>query len=190
MKRILTLAALGGTALAASAHTGHGTTSLLEGLAHPLGLDHLLVMVAVGLWSAATQTGARRWMAPAVVLAAMTLGAALGMAGLALPFTEAGIALSVSMLGLMLLAGERLPASAGLSLIAMAALLHGLAHGGELPAGASVAAYASGFLVATALLHAAGVGIGAALREAGSAVWRALGSALGGAGLLMLLARV
>lgn len=190
MKRILTLAVLGATAVAASAHTGHGTASLVEGLAHPLGADHLLAMVAVGVWSCTVMAGARRWLGPLVFLAAMTVGAALGMAGLTLPLTEVGIAMSVSMLGAMLLVGGRLPANAGLVLIAAVALLHGLAHGAETPAGGSLAAYAGGFLAATTLLHVTGVGFGAALCREKAAVWRALGMALGGAGLVLLLIRV
>lgn len=190
MKRILTGAALMGAATLASAHGGHGTTSLFEGLTHPLGADHLLAMVAVGLWSVLALPGARRWFGPLTFLLAMALGAALGIAGLALPLTEAGIALSVAVFGLMLLAGRRLPAAAGLTLVAGAALLHGLAHGAALPAGGSVASYGAGFLATTLLLHVAGVGFGAALRDAKAAVWRVLGSALGGAGLVLLLTRI
>lgn len=190
MKRILTLVALAGATSFAAAHTGHGAASLSEGLVHPLAADHLLAMVAVGLWSAVALNGARRWLGPLAFLAALTVGATLGAAGLALPFTEAGIALSVAGFGAMLIAGRRLPAGAGLALIAAAALLHGLAHGAEWPAGGSAAAYAAGFLGATALLHVAGVGFGTALRDAKAAVWRVLGSALGGAGLVLLLTRV
>lgn len=180
---------LAAAATSASAHTGHGTHSLFEGLAHPLGLDHLLAMVAVGLWSALALPAARRWQGPAAFLAAMAGGAALGAAGLGLPGTEAGIALSVVLFGAMLVAGARVPAGAGLGLITAAAALHGLAHGAELPAGASFGAYAAGFLATTAGLHVAGVGLGQALRDARALVWRSLGGLMAGAGLL-LLARV
>ena len=190
MKRILTLVALAGAASVASAHTGHGTESLFEGLAHPLAADHLLAMLAVGLWSAVALPGAQRWLGPLSFLAAMTFAAALGAAGAALPFGEVGIALSVAVFGAMLIAGRRLQANAGLALIAAGAALHGLAHGAELPAGGSFLAYAAGFLVVTAALHVAGVGIGAALREARAAVWRVLGSAFGGAGFVLLLTRI
>ncbi|MFT3957457.1 MAG: HupE/UreJ family protein [Piscinibacter sp.] len=173
----------------ASAHTGHGTESLFEGLAHPLGLDHLLAMVAVGVWSAVAFDGARRWLAPLTFLAAMTAAALLALAGLALPFVEQGIALSVLLFGAMLAFARRVPAAPGLALVAMAAALHGLAHGAELPAGASVAGYALGFLTSTAALHAGGVGLGLALRERGQRLWQAGGALLGMAGLL-LLARV
>jgi urease accessory protein len=185
-KRILTLLALLGAASAASAHTGHGTHSLFEGLSHPLGLDHLLAMVAVGTWSAVALPGAKRWAGPLTFLGAMVAGALLGAMGLALPGTEAGIALSVVMFGAMLVAGQRLPQGAGLALIAAAATLHGLAHGAELPVGGSFAAYAAGFGATTALLHVAGVGLGTALRDAQAVVWRGLGGALGATGLLLL----
>ncbi|WP_119352455.1 HupE/UreJ family protein [Azohydromonas sediminis] len=178
-----------GLALAAgnaSAHTGHGTGSLFQGLAHPLGLDHLLAMVAVGVWSAAAFDGARRWIAPLTFLAAMTAAALVAMAGLALPFVEHGIALSVAMFGAMLAFAKRVPAAPGLALVASAAALHGVAHGAELPAGASVAGYALGFLATTAALHAAGVGLGVALRERGAWIWRSAGALLGVAGVVLL----
>lgn len=190
--KLLRGAAALGLALAAgtaSAHTGHGTESLFQGLAHPLGLDHLLAMVAVGVWSAAAFDGARRWIAPLTFLAAMTAAALLAMAGLSLPFVEHGIALSVLMFGAMLAFAKRVPAAPGLALVTAAAALHGLAHGAELPAGASVAGYALGFLATTAALHAGGVGLGVALRERGAWIWRSGGALLGLAGVV-LLARV
>ena len=187
INRILSLAALLLAATAASAHTGHGTHSLFEGLSHPLGLDHLLAMVAVGTWSAVALQGARRWAGLLTFLGAMTAGALLGALGLALPGTEAGIALSVVVFGAMLVAGQRLSQGAGLALIAAAATLHGLAHGAELPAGGSFAAYAAGFGATTALLHVAGLGLGTALQGAKAMVWRGMGAAMGAAGLLLLV---
>ena len=187
MKRILSLAVLLGTATAASAHTGHGTHSLFAGLAHPFGLDHLLAMLAVGLWSARVLPAAQRWQGPLCFLSAMSLGALLGAAGVSLPGTELAIAASVVVMGAMLLAGERLPQRSGLGLIAAAAALHGLAHGAELPAGGVFAAYAAGFLLMTAVLHAAGLGLGSVLRSARALVWRSTGAALGAAGLLLML---
>ena len=139
---------------AALAHPGHGAAfSLGEGLAHPFGTDHLLAMVAVGVWSAAALPSGRRWAGPAAFLAAMALGAVLAMAGLALPFVEAGVAASLLVFGAMLVGATRVPAGAGLALIGAAAALHGVAHGAELPAGASAAGYLLGFLATTALLH-------------------------------------
>lgn len=190
MKKILTLAALMAAAATASAHTGHGTHGLSEGLSHPLAADHLLAMLAVGLWSAAAFRGAARALAPATFLAAMVLGALAGAAGVAPALTEAGVAASVAVFGAMLLAGSALPRGLGLGVVAAAAALHGLAHGAELPAAGSFAAYAAGFGLSTALLHAAGLGLGEALRGARRAVWQALGSALGIAGLALLAARL
>jgi urease accessory protein len=190
--KLLRGAAALGLALAAgtaSAHTGHGTESLFQGLAHPLGLDHLLAMVAVGVWSAAAFDGARRWIAPLTFLAAMTAAALLAMAGLALPFVEHGIALSVAMFGAMLVLAHRLPAAAGLAAVAAAALLHGLAHGAEGPASAGYMAYAAGFLATTAALHAAGLLAATRLQEAGPRLWAALGAGLGLASVALLMLR-
>lgn len=186
MKKILSLVALLAAASAASAHTGHGTHSLMQGLAHPFGADHLLAMLAVGVWSAAALAGGARWQGPAVFVGGLLVGALLGAAGLALPLTEQGIALSVALLGAMLLAGERLPQRAGLALIGGASLLHGLAHGAELPAGGVFAAYAAGFVATTVALHAAGLGLGGVLRSMHAAAWRLAGASLGLAGLLLL----
>jgi urease accessory protein len=186
IKRILTLAALLAAASAASAHTGHDTHSLAEGLAHPFGMDHLLAMLAVGVWSATALQGAQRWAGPATFLAAMTAGAAAGALGLALPITEMGIAASVAVLGVMLLAGRQMPVPAGLALIALAASLHGLAHGAEMPVGGSFAAYAAGFGFTTAALHVAGLGLGAVLASAQAWVWRSAALATTAAGLLLM----
>lgn len=174
------------TAGSASAHPGHGAASLAEGLAHPLGLDHLLAMVAVGLWSAAALPRERQWAGPLAFLAAMSAGALLAFAGLALPFVEAGIAASVLLFGAMLAFARRVPAGTGLALIAAAAALHGFAHGAELPLGASVAGYALGFLATTAALHGSGLAVGLALRERGPRLWQALGASFGLAGLALL----
>ncbi len=189
VSNLLRGAAALGLALAAgtaSAHTGHGSESLRHGLAHPLGLDHLLAMVAVGVWSAAAFDGVRRWLAPLTFLAAMTAAALLAMAGVSLPFVEHGIALSVLMFGAMLAFARRVPSAPGLALVAAAAALHGMAHGAELPAGASVAGYALGFLATTAALHAGGVGLGALLRERREWIWRSSGALLGLAGVVLL----
>jgi len=187
MKRILTLALLLGTATLASAHTGHGTHGVAEGLAHPMGLDHLLAMVAVGIWSVLALPAGRRWQGPATFMTAMTAGAALGAMGLGLPFVEQGIALSVALFGAMLIVAKRLPSSAGLVAVAAAAALHGLAHGAELPVGASFAGYAAGFVATTAVLHGAGLGLATWLQGVSVRVWHAAGGALGLAGLALLI---
>jgi urease accessory protein len=187
MTRGLTLAAallaLAGTA---SAHTGHGTHGFSAGLEHPFGLDHLLAMVAVGLWSAAAFQGPRRGLGPLAFLAAMSVGAALGAAGFGLPFVEAGIAASVLLMGVLLVWARRVPPALGLGLIAMSAALHGLAHGGEMPAGAGFASYAAGFLLTTALLHVGGLALGAWFGRARDGLWRVAGVSLAGFGLALL----
>ncbi|QNM96350.1 HupE/UreJ family protein [Chitinimonas koreensis] len=148
-------------AVPALAHSGgdhvHGFAA---GFAHPLlGWDHLLAMFAVGVWSA--QHGGRRvWLLPAAFVAAMALGGALGMAGYAAGFTETAIALSVLALGLAVALAWRLPTGPGLAVCAAAAVVHGMAHGAELPADGSRWGYAAGFLLATAGLHLAGIGFG------------------------------
>jgi len=187
-RRALRVAAVGAAALAAGAaqaHTGHEGHTLYAGLSHPFGLDHLLAMVAVGAWSAAMFDGARRWIAPMLFLAALAAGAAAGMAGFGGFGVEHGIALSVSLFGLLLIAGRVLPVSAGLVLVAAAGVLHGVAHGAEAPA-AGAAMYAAGFLATTALLHGAGVGLGALMQRGSQWLRLASGSALAATGLLLL----
>jgi urease accessory protein len=184
-------AALAATALLvagpALAHTGvephvHGFSM---GFAHPLGgADHLLAMLAVGLW-AGLVGGAARWAWPAAFLGTMAVGGALGMAGVGLPLTEVAIGLSVAILGLLVAFGTRAPLAAGAAICSVFALAHGFAHGAEMPADAAGLAYGLGFVVATALIHGAGLGLASAasaspklLRIAGAGV------ALAGAGLL------
>ncbi|MDM7948271.1 HupE/UreJ family protein [Hydrogenophaga sp.] len=192
MKRIaktLFSAALASAALAAQAHSGHGTRSLMEGLAHPFGLDHLLAMVAVGVWSVAALPRDKAWQGPAVFLLALIASATLGMLGLTLPYLEHGVALSVVLFGGMLIAATRpLPPAVGLGLIAAASALHGLAHGSETPE-TGFAGYAVGFLFTTAALHLGGVGLGLAIKQLFSErrgpALSGLGTALGGAGLYL-----
>ncbi|GJD51864.1 hypothetical protein OPKNFCMD_4623 [Methylobacterium crusticola] len=146
---------------AAFAHAGHGDAAgLAQGFAHPLGgADHLLAMVAVGLLAAA-RGGRALWAVPLAFLGMMALGGALGAAGTALPFVEAGIGLSVVAFGLAAALGAGLPLAAAAALVGFFALFHGHAHGAEMPETASGLAYGLGFLAATALLHAAGLGLG------------------------------
>ncbi|MBZ8140980.1 urease accessory protein UreJ [Rubrivivax gelatinosus] len=189
MKRIVPAALFAAAALAAApamAHTGHDTNTLAAGLAHPLGLDHLLAMVAVGLWSAAALQGAQRLAGPALFMAALLGGAVAGAAGVGHALVEPAIAASVVVLGLMLAFARRLPASAGLLLVAVAGSLHGLAHGAELPAAGGFAGYALGFLAATALLHAIGLAAAPRLLALPAVVWRALSGGVALAGVLLL----
>jgi len=172
------------------AHTGsaphaHGESVFLSGLTHPFfGLDHLLAMLAVGLWAA--QAGGRAaWALPAAFLSVMALGGALGLNGVELPLVEAGILASVFVLGLAILFAMKAPLYASLPLVALFALFHGHAHGAE-AAGHSGWAYGAGFVLATAMLHGAGVGLGLALRgERKTYALRAAGGAVAAAAVLM-----
>lgn len=189
IRRLTTAALLAGLAGAAQAHTGHGTHSLLEGLVHPFGLDHLLAMVAVGVWSVSALPAGKAWWGPASFLTALIVSAALGAAGATLPYLEHAVSLSVVLFGLMLMVAQRaMPVALGLGLIAAASSLHGLAHGAETPA-TGFAGYAAGFLLTTAVLHIGGVGLGLAIRrglgERSGAVLGTLGTALGAAGLYL-----
>ena len=142
---------------AALAHTGlEHAVSFASGFKHPwTGLDHMLAMVAVGLW-AGLNGGRALWAWPAAFVGVMVAGGALGIAGIPVPMVEPGILASVIVLGLLVLAAARLPVALGAALVAVFALLHGHAHGAELPAQAAAATYAAGFALATALLHAPG----------------------------------
>jgi urease accessory protein len=157
---------------AAQAHTGHTVTGFMSGLAHPFGLDHLLAMVAVGVWSSLQLSAGKVWQGPAAFMACLLAGAMAGMAGWGLPQGELLIALSVVALGAMVVAIGRMPVLAGFSLIALSASLHGLAHGAEAP-GVGYAGYAAGFLVTTAALHVLGACAGWLVRNrlSQSAVW-------------------
>jgi len=192
--RLWRVAAAAAAALAAGtaqAHPGHGAEGLAAGLAHPFaGLDHLLAMVAVGLWSATVLPFGRRWLGPGVFVAMLLAGALLAWGGGVLPWIEAGVAVSVVMLGAMLLARRRLPPSAGLVVIAGAALLHGWAHGSEWGQGATITAYAAGFMLSSALLHATGFAAAVGLRRFGPWAWRACAALISCSGLLMLAARL
>ncbi|MEY4764640.1 MAG: hypothetical protein RI907_1313 [Pseudomonadota bacterium] len=171
---------------AAQAHPGHGTFSMAEGLAHPLGLDHLLAMVAVGAWSALTLPALRAVAGPAVFMLGLLVGAMLGMATGATAGVEPLVATSVVLFGALLAGGRRWSVATGLSLIGVSALVHGLAHGAEWPVGSSALAYVLGFLVSTALLHASGLALGVMARGASSRVWQWAGALLGGTGLWLL----
>ncbi|CAJ0680201.1 HupE/UreJ family protein [Ralstonia mannitolilytica] len=179
----------------AFAHPGHpGHTaegSLLAGFLHPLtGADHLLAMVAVGVWSALTSRSVRDalW-APVAFVALMVMGAMLGVGGVGLPMAEPMIAASLLVFGLLIAARAQLPTWGGALLCGAFALFHGYAHGTEFPAGAQAMFpyFVGGFAVATALLHTAGIGAGFALkpRLAWLARLSGVGVALYGAGLLV-----
>ena len=186
------LAATGLLVLAGSAqaHTGHDASSLMSGLVHPLGLDHMLAMLAVGLWSVRVLPAQRAWQGPALFMLALVAGAVMGMLGLQFAMLEQLIALSVVLFGAMLMMSVyKVPAMLGLGAVAVSALAHGMAHGAEAPA-SGFGAYALGFLATTAVLHFGGVAAGLGLqkfmaRKAGTVVVT-LGSVLGLTGLYLV----
>jgi urease accessory protein len=160
---------------------------LLAGLRHPVsGLDHMLAMVCVGLWGA--QLGAPAiWLLPVTFPVVMALGGMLGLLGVALPGVEVGIALSALLLGIAVLAEWRPPLLAAAMIVGAFAVFHGHAHGTELPAGASGLLYSFGFVAATGMLHAVGIGIGTMHRwSRGRAALRAAGAMVAAAGLHFL----
>ncbi|HEX4149457.1 MAG TPA: HupE/UreJ family protein [Pirellulales bacterium] len=172
----------------AFAHPGHAGSAFADGWLHPFsGLDHLLAMIAVGLL--AVRLGGRAlWIVPGSFLGGMLLGGLTGAAGLPCPHIEAGITASVLVLGLLVAASRAVPLAAGVAIVTIFAVLHGHAHAAEMIPGGSLAAYAAGFLLATALLHAAGIVAGVALAAASTRTHvRALGGAIAAAGLLLCL---
>lgn len=148
----------------AAAHVGVGSTvGFSHGFAHPLsGLDHEIAMFAVGLF-AAHLGGRALWLVPGSFVLMMAAGGALGIAGVDIPLVEAGIAVSVIVLGLLVAMQVRMPVAAAMAVVAFFAIFHGHAHGAEMPATASGLSYALGFMLATGLLHALGVFAGLGL---------------------------
>ena len=154
---------------------------------HPVsGPDHVLAMVAVGLWGAVLGAPAI-WVLPVAFPLVMAVGGVLGLLGVPLPGVEVGIAISAVVLGAMVLAEARPPLALAAVVVAFFAIFHGHAHGTELPAGTSALLYSLGFVVATGLLHAAGIALGALHRwPAGRLLVRAAGGGVGLAGLFFL----
>jgi urease accessory protein len=172
----------------ALAHTqGDEAAGLLSGLHHPVsGLDHILAMVAVGLWGAQLGPPAV-WLLPVTFPMVMAFGGMLGLLGFALPGIEIGIAVSAIVLGGMVGWEARPPLWVAAVLVVCFAIFHGHAHGAELPAGADALLYSIGFVVATGCLHAAGIGIGLIHRwDAGRVALRLAGAAVALAGVCFL----
>jgi urease accessory protein len=173
---------------AALAHPGHGGGlggGFAAGFAHPFtGLDHLLAMVAVGLWASQLERPAL-WTLPVVFPVMMALGAALGTGGLVMPWIETGILLSVVVLGAAVALRVKAPLAIGAVLVAAFAVLHGYVHGAELPPDSSAWLYGIGFVVATLILHGAGLGLGLAAQR--PVLMRSAGGAIAAAGLLLFV---
>lgn len=169
------------------AHTGESTGGFLAGLAHPVfGPDHVVAMVAVGLWGAFLGAPAV-WMLPIVFPLVMALGGVLGILGVPLPAVETGIASSAVVLGLMVALAARPPLWIAAVLVGAFAIFHGYAHGKELPDGADAVAYSAGFVIATGLLHLTGIAFGLLARwPAGRLAVRGAGGVIAAVGLAYL----
>ena len=167
---------------AASAHVGvGGANGFVHGFSHPLsGVDHILAMVAVGVF-AAHLGGRARWLVPLTFISVLAVAGLVGMPGVNLPFVEIGIGLSVVVLGLVVASQLSLPVVAAMALVGFFALFHGHAHGAEMPESASGLAYGVGFVCATALLHAIGVGLGIGIERLGKQYSQTVVQAGGGA---------
>lgn len=175
----------------ALAHTGAGSsTGFMRGFAHPIGgVDHVLAMVAVGIF-AANLGGRKLWTVPSTFMTLLAVGGGAGIMGMPLPSVELGIALSIVALGLAIALRCEWPVAAAMTFVGIFAIFHGHAHGTETPVGASAVGYALGFVTATGLLHLSGLvfGIGVAaggLRYSGQ-ITQASGAALAMAGVLVL----
>lgn len=184
LARLAVLLVLGVTAGTASAHTGDlNVTGFVGGLAHPLlGLDHLLAMIAVGLW-AAQQGGRALWAWPLTFVTVMAGGGLLAGVGVHLAHVETVVALSVLALGGCLALDRSWRPLVGMALVAGFAAFHGYAHGLERPPGAAPALYAAGFVLATVVLHGVGIAAGTGMRR-----WmHAMGMGIAATGAALLL---
>ena len=171
----------------AFAHTGSIVGGFLGGITHPLfGLDHVVAMVAVGLWGAFLGAPAI-CVLPIVFPLVMAFGGALGILGVPLPAVEIGIALSAIVLGVMVATSARPPLWIAAIIVGAFAIFHGHAHGAELPAGADAAAFSLGFVIATGLLHLTGIAFGLVTRwPAGRIAVRSVGAAIALVGVAFL----
>jgi len=143
-----------------AAHEGGAAAGLLSGLLHPIsGLDHVLAMLAVGIWGAQMGPPAI-WVLPVTFPMVMALGGMLSLVGVPVPGVEIGIGLSALLLGLMVALERRPDLRVAAVLVGFFAIFHGYAHGAELPEGQSGILYSIGFVVSTGTLHASGIGVG------------------------------
>jgi urease accessory protein len=170
----------------ALAHPGHPYGGIGSGLLHPFsGLDHLLAMLAVGLW-AAQRGKSKVWLLPATFMSLLAVGAGIALLLPNLPMIETGIAASVLVLGLIIALAVKMPAALSIALTAAFGFVHGYAHGVEMPGSAAPALYALGFLAATAALHFSGAVIGLQTRERFARWTQAGGAMIALAGVWML----
>lgn len=191
MRRLLPILAAVLVPSAAFAHTGVGDTAgFLHGFEHPVGgLDHILAMVAVGVF-AYVLGGRALWLVPTTFVGMMVMGFGLGVGHVSVPFVEFGIALSSIVIGGAAALGRPMPAGAAMALVGVFAIFHGHAHGAEMPETATGLTYAAGFVVATAFLHAAGIalasGVAVLIGAYGRTTARLAGGAfaIGGVGIL------
>lgn len=191
MRLLLALAILALTPTLSFAHTGFThAAGFFHGFEHPLGgIDHVLAMIAVGVF-AYVLGGRAQWLVPLSFIGMMVAGFALGIAQLDMPFVELGIAMSSIAIGTAAAFGRPMPIAIAMALVGAFATFHGHAHGAEMPAALNALPYATGFVFATALLHATGIGAAFGLSRATGKYGRILARfagavfALGGVGLL------
>ena len=175
----------------AFAHTSLGGTSgLMHGFLHPLsGLDHQLAMIFVGVF--AYRLGGRAlWLVPLTFVAVMAFGGFLGIMGVRIPFIEVGIALSVIVLGAIVAVGVKVPVAVAIGVVGLFAIFHGHVHGSEMPLNIFGFEYGVGFIMATTLLHAIGIGIGFMIgmssKTLGNNMYRVVGGLASVAGAALL----
>lgn len=175
---------------AASAHADAADVAggFIAGFLHPiLGWDHVVAMVAVGLWGAFLGAPAI-WLLPVVFPLVMAAGGVLGVLGVPIPAVETGIALSAIVLGAAVALAARPPLWVAATIVGAFAVFHGHAHGTELPSAANPLVFSLGFMLATGLLHAAGIGFGVLARwRAGRVAVRVLGALIAGVGSAFLV---
>lgn len=172
----------------AFAHPQSGKAKgFLTGFRHPIsGLDHVLAMIAVGLWGAQLGSPAI-WLLPVAFPMVMAFGGMLGLMGIPLPGVEYGIAASAILLGAAVLFEVRPPLAVAAVLVGIFAIFHGHAHGTELPPGQSGLLYSMGFVIATGCLHAVGITMGAVHRWGwGQRLLRFAGAIVAGGGMFFL----
>lgn len=170
------------------AHVESGQAGgFLDGVRHPIsGLDHVLAMVAVGLWGAQLGRPAM-WLLPVAFPMMMAFGGMLGLMGVPVPGVEVGIAASGVVLGAMVLGEVKAPLAASIILVGIFAIFHGHAHGTELSEGQNAMLYSLGFVISTGTLHAAGIGIGTVHKwKAGQVALRGVGALVAIGGLFFL----